>query len=157
MNENPMPHEVRITLTLAKCLALADDPDYESQLRATSAVNTLQLHHPLTLLSFAASLLVLERFTADPPLLGDARPGLEFLAGRLRIWVGRDGARTVGLGPRIRGRVVERCLIASKTIMGVAESEDAGYASQSDSDGGRNVVLESGKVAGEMGILSSSA
>ena len=75
MNENPVPPDVCIALTLAKCLALSENLEYESQLRATSAVNNLQLHQPLTLLSFTASLLVLERFTADKSLLGDARAG----------------------------------------------------------------------------------
>jgi hypothetical protein len=123
LSENPLPPDVRIALTMAKCLTLSESPDHESRLRAAAGVNSLPLHGVISLLSFTASLMVLERFTADKQLLCDVRPCLECVAGNLRLWISRQGARTVGLSSKARRRIAQICSTASKIITGVAEPD----------------------------------
>jgi hypothetical protein len=138
INEAPLPTDIPIALTLAKCLALADSSDFQNHLLAASFVNRFC---PLTstnysLLSFAAGLLVLERFANETSLLNDAHIGLEHLANSLRLWIGHKARRRTDLLTSVRARTVQRCLSAGKAIMGVIDSDDeegdAGYVSQGD-------------------------
>jgi hypothetical protein len=138
ISEAPLPSDIPIALTLAKCLALADSSDYQNHLLAASFVNRFC---PLTsnnysLLSFAAGLLVLERFANEASLLIDARMGLEHLANSLRLWIGHKARRRTDLLASVRPRTVQRCLNAGKAVMGVVDSDeeegDAGYVSQGD-------------------------
>jgi uncharacterized protein DUF2014/helix-loop-helix DNA-binding protein len=155
IDEGPIPADIPIALTFAKCLALSESSTFQDRLFAASFLNRFSTQSlsntSYSLLSFTASLLVLEHFSADPTLLHDAHGGLERLASGLRLWIGRDAGHHTGLLGEVRARVVQRCLTAGKAVMGVVESDDedeksdAGYVSQEDIDKGRS-TMEVGKV-----------
>lgn len=139
IGDGPVSLDVRTSLTLAKCLSLADmtASKQEASSRAAAVVNNYNLaFQNFTLLSFAASFEVLSAFTEDDHLLAHTRTGLERLANAMRIWAGREGGRRSGLHGRARGTLVNKCLGFSKTLVGmqdlVDEEDDAGYHTQSE-------------------------
>lgn len=136
--ENPLPRDMQTALTLAKCLHLASSQMPESRCRAVAGVNNFfPTDQSFSLLSFAASFKVLEVFTQDAELAAAARGGLERIATTVRVWVGGEGGSQASLSGKIKSRVVEKCLLTSKSLMGILEVEeesDAGYVSQSDGE-----------------------
>ncbi|KAF1967912.1 hypothetical protein BU23DRAFT_559067 [Bimuria novae-zelandiae CBS 107.79] len=133
----PAATDVRIALTLAKCLTLVDSSNPEAHRQAIFVVNNTYLAEPTTtLLSFVASYKVLERFVQDPALQGETSYCLERLAGALRMWIGHDTGRRSGVENKVRGRIVSRCLETSKMLVGLADREDfdPGYFSSSVKD-----------------------
>jgi hypothetical protein len=92
-----------------------------------------------TILSFAAAYQVLDRFADDAMLTLETRPILERMANTMRVWVGKEAGNpaVAALNQKIRMKVVERCLAASKRLTGVRDHEsevedensDAGYGS----------------------------
>ncbi|KAF9738949.1 Sterol regulatory element-binding protein 1-like protein 2 [Paraphaeosphaeria minitans] len=133
----PAAVDVRKALTLAKCLTLVDSSHEEARRQAIFVVNNTYLTEvTTTLLSFVAGHKILERFIQDPALQAETTYGLERLAGSLRMWVGHDTGRRNGLDNKTRGRVVKRCLDASKMLVGLADREDfdPGYFSSSAKD-----------------------
>ncbi|KAK8248641.1 hypothetical protein IWZ00DRAFT_300349 [Phyllosticta capitalensis] len=143
-NEDPMAADVRKSLTLVKCLALAKEYLHsgsdEARQRSTFVVNNTFLPESrLTLLSFVAAYKVLVAFSDDASLLAESRQGLERVAGSVRVWIGREAGRRSGLSNKTKGRIVETCVAVSKTLVGMHEGAtsdegDAGYASQSDGE-----------------------
>ncbi|KAF2087419.1 hypothetical protein K490DRAFT_57024 [Saccharata proteae CBS 121410] len=142
VGEAPVAADVRKSLTLTKCLALAEQFSAthvsEARVRATFVVNNTFLPDAcLTLLSFVAASKVLAVFSKDAQLLAESRQGLERIAGAMRVWVGREAGRRSGLGREAKSRIVQRCVSVSKMLVGMGDTEsseegDAGYASQSD-------------------------
>ncbi|KAF2452098.1 hypothetical protein P171DRAFT_426486 [Karstenula rhodostoma CBS 690.94] len=133
----PAAIDVRKALTLAKCLTLVDSSNKEARRQAIFVVNNTHLTEvTTTLLSFVAGHKIFERFIRDPTLQAETTHGLERLAGSLRMWVGRETGRRSGLDDKIRGRIVKRCLAASKMLVGLADREDfdPGYFSSSVKD-----------------------
>lgn len=133
----PAAIDVRKALTLAKCLTLVDSSNEEARRQAIFVVNNTYLTEvTTTLLSFVAGHKIFERFIRDPALQAETTHGLERLAGSLRMWVGHDTGRRSGLDNKIRGRIVKRCLDASKMLVGLADREDfdPGYFSSSVKD-----------------------
>ncbi|OMP87900.1 Sterol regulatory element-binding protein 1 [Diplodia seriata] len=135
--------DVRKSLTLVKCLALAETfvatGCDEARIRATFVVNNTYLpESALTLLSFIAAYKVLRIFSNEEKLLAESRQGLERIASSMRVWIGREAGRRTGLSTKTKGRIVEACLSVSKMLVGMQESSsdegDAGYASQSDAE-----------------------
>jgi hypothetical protein len=144
----PVPKDVPAALVLAKCLALVENEDSEAddaikEEAREGAVEALLRYRPtdngFSILSFAATYRVLEHFTNDPKLNLEARPVLERMANAMRVWIGKDGSNptVAGINQKIRMKVVERCLAASKLLTGVRDHEsdvdedesDAGYGS----------------------------
>ncbi|KAF1815244.1 hypothetical protein P152DRAFT_447478 [Eremomyces bilateralis CBS 781.70] len=155
ISPRPVALDVRVALTLAKCLCLAETPHSpihhsaaadDARARAAAVVNSPLVARPdeFTLLSFVAAYTVLNAFVEDAGMLGRCRAGLERWAGALRVWVGGPSGARIGLGEGGRERVVERCIAVSRVLVGVEEEKegveeeiDAGYAS-----------LEEGEVPG---------
>lgn len=133
----PAATDVRTAFKLAKCLSLVDSGASQGRLEAIAAVNSTYLFEPTTtLLSFVAGYKVLDQFMQDPELRVEASHGLERLVRSLRVWVGHETAKRSGLPNKVRSRIVNRCLGASKTLVGLAEREevDPGYVSSSVKD-----------------------
>jgi hypothetical protein len=132
--------DVRKALTLAKCLALTSSSSPDARARAVYVVNNTYLPEvTTTLLSFVAGFKVLEAFMADEAVRGETSAGLERIAMSLRMWIGHDTGRRVGLSNKARGRVVGSCLDASKKLVGLGKMEkevdvDDGYVSASVKD-----------------------
>jgi len=131
-----MSNDVRIAITLAKCLALSQSRHPASRLRAAECLNCyLPTEHSYTPISFAAAFKVLQALSADSDLVNAARPGLERIASTLRVWIGTAAGRRAGLERDTQVRIVQTCLSVSKSLLGVSEPDkesDAGYVSQSD-------------------------
>lgn len=137
VGDNALAADIQNALTLAKCLALVESSSPEARRRAVFVVNnTLLSENSTTLLSFVAGYKVLRHFINDPTLQFESSAGLERLASSLRMWVGHATGRRSGLSNKIRARVVEQCLDASKTLVGLADPEDIddGYVSSSVKD-----------------------
>ena len=148
VSDTPAPQDVRVALTLAKCLSLAElssattDPTPAN--RAATLLNTIHLPAAsFTLLSFVAALRTLQVFSRDRKLRGQTRRGLEHVATSMRLWIGREVGGRSGFSSEARGRIVEVCL---RVVLGREgfggededdEEEDAGYVSQIDEGGGR--------------------
>ena len=133
----PIAADVWKALTLAKCHALIESSNIDAQRRAASVVNrTLLPEATMTLLSFVAGYRVLNDFIQDPLLQAESSQGLERLASSLRMWIGHETGRRIGLSNNARGRVIGQCLDASKILVGLAEPEDIddGYVSSSVKD-----------------------
>jgi hypothetical protein len=141
----PVPRDIPVALVLAKCLALVEaedsSEDCDAQLHER-AVAALLKYRPtennFSILSFAATYRVLDHFAVDPVLSCETRPILERMANVMRIWIGKDAGKptVAALNPRIRTRVIERCIVASKLLTGcrvndsdVEDESDAGYGS----------------------------
>jgi len=55
----------------------------------------------------------------------------------MRLWVGRNSGQASALPKKTRSRCVERCVTASKMLVGVlsfSDESDAGYVSQYEED-----------------------
>ncbi|KAF2659835.1 hypothetical protein K491DRAFT_712369 [Lophiostoma macrostomum CBS 122681] len=134
IGEAPMAADVRKALELAKCHALVETDNTQARRSAIYLVNNTSLPEAsTTLLSFVAGYKVLSHFIQNPVLHSESSHGLERLASSLRMWVGHETGRRSGLSNKVRGRIVNRCLDASKTLVGLAEPEeiDDGYVSSS--------------------------
>ncbi|KAF2798178.1 hypothetical protein K505DRAFT_322050 [Melanomma pulvis-pyrius CBS 109.77] len=134
VGDAPVAADVWKALTLAKCHALTESSNIEARRRAANVVNqTFLPEATMTLLSFVAGYKVLGHFIHDPSLKAQSSQGLERLASSLRMWVGHETGRRSGLSNNARGRIIGRCLDASKTLVGLAEPEeiDDGYVSSS--------------------------
>jgi hypothetical protein len=134
IGEAPMAADVRKALELAKCHALVEIDNPQARGSAICLVNNTFLPEAsTTLLSFVAGYKVLNHFIQDPVLQSESSHGLERLASSLRMWVGHETGRRSGLSNKVRGRIVNRCLDASKTLVGLADPEqiDDGYVSSS--------------------------
>lgn len=130
----PIAADVRKALTLAKCHMLLNSSSAEARQQAIFVVNNTYLPEATTsLLSFVAGYKLLTSVIRDPTLQAETSYGLERLASSLRIWVGHETGRRSGLSNKVRGRIVSRCLDASKTLVGLADREDVdpGYVSSS--------------------------
>lgn len=136
VGETSVSNDVRIAITLAKCLALSESLYPANKARAAECVNCyLPTEHSYTLISFAAAFKVLQTLSADAVLVDQASLGLERIASTLRVWIGTAAGRNAGIERDTQVRIVQKCLSASKSLLGVVEHEDesdAGYASQSD-------------------------
>ncbi|TKA74162.1 hypothetical protein B0A49_04641 [Cryomyces minteri] len=113
--------EVRIALTLAKCLALVSQSAASAEGRSKA---------------FAVVLVTLSK---DAVLLAGSKAGLGRMANCMRLWIGKDVGTLSGLEDGARAHVLETCLAVSKTaagVLGVVDDGDDGYVSQSD-DGER--------------------
>ncbi|KAI0580645.1 DUF2014 multi-domain protein [Pyrenophora tritici-repentis] len=134
--------DVRKALTLAKCLSLVASDTPEAHRRAVFVVNNTFLPEvTTTLLSFVAAQKVLMHFIADSALKTETSCGLERIASSLRMWIGHDTGRRIGLTNTTRARIVNRCLDASKTLVGLSDKKkkeegdvDDGYVSASVKD-----------------------
>jgi hypothetical protein len=114
VRDAPAPGDVRAALALARCLALAspaaEAPSslsvFSRSPSAAARARKAKLRHAaalangaatavapgaFSLLSLAAALLLLRRFGARRALKTRAAPGLERLAGAVRVWVGAGG------------------------------------------------------------------
>jgi hypothetical protein len=132
--DTPVAIDVQKALTLAKCYSLVESTHAEARRQAIYVMNNTYLPEATTtLLSFVAGYKLLNHCIQDPMLQADTSFGLERLASSLRMWVGRETGRRSGLSNKVRGRIVSRCLDASKLLVGLAEREDVdpGYCSSS--------------------------
>ncbi|KAF2014803.1 hypothetical protein BU24DRAFT_423709 [Aaosphaeria arxii CBS 175.79] len=137
ISNDALPADVQNALTLAKCLALVECLNPQARPRAVLTVNNLSFPEATTtLLSFVAGYKVLRHFINNPSLQFESSAGLERLASSLRMWIGHATGRRSGLSNKIRARVIEQCLDASKTLVGLADPEDIddGYVSSSVKD-----------------------
>jgi len=122
---SPAPATVIEALTLAKLQALEGSGTARGRAMAGAALRAYAPDEAaFSLLSFVAAYRVLCAFAPAP--------GVERVAVALRLCVGRDAARRMGLGAKARGRVAERCLAVSKVLVGVPDGraeEDEGFVS----------------------------
>jgi len=141
----PVSKDVPVALVLAKCLALVENEDGQTEDEATSdahegAVTALLRYRPtengFTILSFAAAYRVLLHFTDDEDLSLETRPVLERMANAMRVWMGKERSAAAVINQKIRLSVIQRCISASKQLTGVKDHEsddedesDAGYGS----------------------------
>jgi hypothetical protein len=133
--------DVRKALTLAKCIALTSSSSPEAHRRAIYVVNNTYLPEvTTTLLSFVAGFKVMNAFMDDETLRAETSAGLERVASNLRMWIGHDSGRRIGLTNKVRSRVVSSCLDASKSLVGLSKKKkreadvDDGYVSASVKD-----------------------
>jgi len=142
VGDAPTTADVKKALTLAKCLFLVEEQNttknVESRPRATFVVNNSYFPEAsITLLSLVAALKVLNVFLQDDNLLSESKHGLERMVHSMRVWVGLETGRRSGLHSKTQCKIIERCLDASKMLVGMSgkdEEIDAGYVSQSDTD-----------------------
>ncbi|OCL01194.1 uncharacterized protein K441DRAFT_532123 [Cenococcum geophilum 1.58] len=142
VGDAPTTADVKKALTLAKCLFLVEEQNttknVESRPRATFVVNNSYFPEAsITLLSLVAALKVLDVFLRDDNLLTESKHGLERMVHSMRVWVGLETGRRSGLQSKTQCKIIERCLNASKMLVGMSgkdEEIDAGYVSQSDTD-----------------------
>ncbi|KAK5143074.1 hypothetical protein LTR04_002002, partial [Oleoguttula sp. CCFEE 6159] len=138
----PIRAEIRIALTLAKCMALVSQSaaSAEGRLKAFAVVNSTSLEDfPPSPLTFVAAYRVLVTLSKDVELLAGSKAGLGRMANCMRLWIGKDVGTPSGLEEGARAHVLETCLAVSKRAAGVLEvvdDGDVGYVSQSD-DGER--------------------
>jgi hypothetical protein len=145
IGQAPVSVDVRVALALAKCLALAEMPSSDAladaaHRRAAHFVNND--YHPseksFSLLSLVASFEVLDLFCSRDLLLQETQLSLERMSNNMRLWVGRERGRAAGIPSKTRGRCVDRCVNASKMLVGVVDVDDdesdAGYVSQEPED-----------------------
>jgi hypothetical protein len=143
IGQAPVSPDVHTALCLAKCLALAeihpDDPLAEvAHKRAVDFLNTH--YHPtaksFSFLSFVAAFSVLDFFCSHEQLLQQTRWTLEHMSNNMRLWVGHEEGRAAICSSKARARCVDRCISASKMLVGVVDVDqdesDAGYASQEE-------------------------
>jgi len=129
----PASPEVRIALTLAKLISLADLPSTRSHAaRALSSLHLSPQH--FTLLTAVGTFRLLQSLGSGRRIIeiADASHGLEDLACSLRVWVGTSAGREAGLNREERGRVVECCLSVARRAGGW-EEKDSGYGSRGGS------------------------
>jgi hypothetical protein len=155
----PTSKDIPVALVLAKCLALVeseydrDDASTDDTERHDHAVAALLRYRPteidFSILSFAAAYRVLDHFVADPLLRRETRPILERMANAMRIWIGKDAGKptVAAINPKIRTKVVGRCIVTSKLLTGVKVNEsdvedesDAGYGSLEEELGSNNAT-----------------
>jgi Domain of unknown function (DUF2014)/Helix-loop-helix DNA-binding domain len=144
IREGPVPNDIQVALTMAKCIALGSTASSnplsaEARQRAVSAINGSFPGDGLTLLSFVASFKCLEMFSGNAALLARSKPGIERLANALRVWIGRSKGAKTGLPTDLRANIVTKCLATSRELVGVRTVEednddesDAGYVSGED-------------------------
>lgn len=100
-------------------------------LRVIEASLRPEMAAAMTLLGFTSVMSLLERVMAQRKGGSDAfDASLEKLAGTLRVWIGGVSGADAGLDPDVRGKVVERCLAITKSLVGM--DMDTGYGSLSD-------------------------
>ena len=135
----PVPADLKLALTFAKCLDLVSTADIHSAGFTASAamVNAQTCIQPsLTLLSFVAALNVLDVFTDKPELLAQTKHGIEELTCAMRVWIGGSEGHRVGISGETRGALVEKCLGVGVELVGMKEVDeedsDAGYVSQEE-------------------------
>ncbi|KAF2851640.1 sterol regulatory element binding protein-like protein Sre1 [Plenodomus tracheiphilus IPT5] len=132
--------DVRQALTLAKCLFLAQSANAQGHQRAIDVVNKTYLpQRYTTLLSFVAGYKVLTHFMQDATLQNQTSVGLERIAKSLRIWIGHDAGKKSGPSNKVLSRLIQTCLEASKTLVGLGDKKDEadvddGYVSASVKD-----------------------
>jgi len=132
--DTPVAIDIQKALTLAKCCSLVDSTHAEARRQAAYVINKTYLPEATTtLLSFVAGYKLLSHCIQDPIIQADTSYGLERLASSLRMWVGHETGRRSGLSNKVRGRIVSRCVDASKLLVGLVEREDVdpGYCSSS--------------------------
>ncbi|ORY14466.1 hypothetical protein BCR34DRAFT_234139 [Clohesyomyces aquaticus] len=137
VRDSPVAVDVRNSLTLAKCLVLAETSSDEARRQAIFVINNTSYSEvTTTLLSFVAGYKTLHRFLEDPTLLSESGQGLERLAKSLHLWVRHGTGRLGGLPKKARGQAVTFLVAASTKLVGLpAPGEiDDGYVSQSDTD-----------------------
>lgn len=136
----PVATDIRKALTLAKCLALISSSSTEGRVRAAYLINNTFLPEcTITLLSFVAAHKILTQFMQDRRLQADTSAGLERIASSLRMWIGHETGKRVGLSSKVKARIVTGYLEASKVLVGLKArdelaDEDDGYVSASVKD-----------------------
>jgi len=119
--------DVRMALTLAKCLLLRESCHAEARERAVYVVNKIYLaQRYTTLLSFVAGYKVLLQFMHEDTLRAQTSAGLERMACSLRIWMGHEGGKKSGPSTKVLGQVIQSCLEASKTLVGLSGKREEG-------------------------------
>lgn len=132
--------DVRKSLTLAKCLSLIESSNAPARQRAILVINHTHLpESSATLLSFVAGYKVLSHFMQDFKLRNETSVGLERMARSLRTWIGHGAGKRSGPSNKVLGRVINSCLDASKTLVGLGDKKeegdvDDGYVSASVKD-----------------------
>lgn len=130
--------DVRQALTFAKCLFLMQSSNAQGHQRAIDVINKTYLPgRYTTLLNFVAGYKVLIYFMQDDSLRSQTSAGLERMAKSLRIWIGHEACKLSS--KRTLTRVVQACLEASKTLVGLSDKKeegeiDDGYVSASVKD-----------------------
>lgn len=114
-------------------LARAEDAAVSSSqsLRIIAASLRPEIASSMTLLGFTSVMTLLERVMAQRS--GDSEAvdaSLEKLTGTLRVWIGGPCGASSGIDSDIRGKVVERCLTITKSLVGM--DMDTGYGTLSD-------------------------
>lgn len=101
---------------------------------------TLRSMRPTTfsLLSFTAVFKLMERVHGHRLVAASCGNELEFLAGRLRMWIGGTEGERSALGRDLKVELGRRCMDVTKHVIGMV---DAGYGSMSE-EGGDEVVEE---------------
>ncbi|KAF2462235.1 hypothetical protein BDY21DRAFT_10257 [Lineolata rhizophorae] len=141
IGEEPISSDIRLALSLSKCLSVASHSNQDVRRQACDVVNAVPISQEnMSLLSFVAAFGVLNRFSADEYLLDNSKQGLERIAWNVRVWVGRDCGCQTGMSKKMKTMVVDTCVRSSAMLVGMKEDadldeeSDAGYASQSSAD-----------------------
>ncbi|KAJ6788362.1 hypothetical protein PWT90_02898 [Aphanocladium album] len=123
-------------LTRAKDAAVSPS----QSLRVIEASLRPAMASTMTLLGFTSVMTLLERVMAQRNGGSEViDASLEKLAGTLRVWIGGASGTNAGIDSDIRGKVVERCLSITKSLVGM--DMDTGYGTlsdMSDDDSGGN-------------------
>jgi len=142
----PIPADLKLALTFAKCLHIASSLPNDAHPRAvhiSAAMLNKQTSYPssLTLLSFVSALKILDAYAGSTQLFALSKPGLERLAGAMRIWIGGAEGRRVRVDRGTREWLVEKCLRVGREVVGMKDEEDAdedevdaGYVSQEEGE-----------------------
>jgi hypothetical protein len=127
-------HDTHMALRCSQAIAhlqkFASPPHWALDL--IDSIFLLPSANGMSLLSFAASFHLMNLLQSHPVGRDACSVSLERLAGSLRIWVGGVEGDSCGLDQDVRRKVVDRCLVVTKSLVGM--EADPGYGSMSDRD-----------------------
>lgn len=181
LNPDKHPHYSRGVPPLidAPLSSISPDPDVQLALRCAMTIAHLQRYESpprsalvvidsilpgstegLSLLGCTAAFYMMEQLQSHTVAAEACALSLERLAGTLRIWIGSAEGDRPGLERDLRQRMVERCLVITKNVIGMVE--DQGYATMTDCESEDSLLCTpegadgSGNVSGRLESPSPS-
>lgn len=104
-------------------------------LRVIESVMTRGNASQMSLLGCTAALQLMEELYEHNNAAETFQPSLERLAGGLRLWMGGVPGEKCGVPSEIRGKVVDRCLMITKSVVGMESDTGYGSLSECEDDG----------------------
>ncbi|KAF7544494.1 hypothetical protein G7Z17_g9914 [Cylindrodendrum hubeiense] len=104
-------------------------------LRVIESVMTRGNASQMSLLGCTAAMQLMEELFEHKNAAETFQPSLERLAGGLRLWMGGLPGEKCGVALEIREKVVDRCLMITKSVVGMESDTGYGSLSECEDDG----------------------